>query len=378
VSRCEEIGLYAGKGTSHSWLWFVECLEKFTPSIRLLDETDIRKKNLESISVIIIPGGDTISMAHAMGKDGLSYLHNLIKSGATYMGSCAGAYLPLKSSLKPLSHFNLVRLKVENLVKDLPISIAQEYKFSVPYGCRYVIHPVRGEMALEMDGSIIHAPLYGGPSFSSINGDGGIKILARYCSFTSGTEFLVDRDTASSMLIGKPAVVKFSCGSGDVYLLGPHLEHPSTKEGNQWIRVILSPKITTNQDDTSEIGVRRNLTTLASVISDLMVAGTSFYSMPIFWKIGIKTWEPEKLHYFIDAIWKRLKWLIKLGWMVEINESEHLEKIAGEVLSMVKEIRSIVKDGKSAREEAEIMFERCRILTKLFLENYFATRQIVW
>ena len=213
------IGIYAGKGCSHSWLWFVELFDRYgfydlTP----LDENHIKTGALECVDCLAVSGGDTIAMAEGLGKEGAAELETFLRRGGLYLGSCAGAYLPLNSSKEHLHHFNFVQARITNLTREVPDSIRLPEKCLTPYGCSYLFHPVREAVELTAHGlppfagtGSFSAPLFGGPGM--IPGEGS-EVLARYSGFTRKTLFLVDPDLARVTLIDKAAVIKNSCGTG--------------------------------------------------------------------------------------------------------------------------------------------------------------------
>ena len=134
-----------------------------------------------------------------------------VEKGGLYIGSCAGAYLPLNSSLHPLNLFNFASVKICNLSKTLPEPLTLPEKFSTSYGCKYVFHPVREDVKIRLTDSSFHsqykeciAPLYGGPSFLSSD---DVHTVACYTGFTERTLFLTDPQLAYDTLIGKAAIV---------------------------------------------------------------------------------------------------------------------------------------------------------------------------
>ena len=103
--RIPKIGIYTGKGASHSWLWFVEVFERLGfYDLSFLTEADLVKDSLENVDVLAVSGGDTFAIAEALGPQGANRLKTLITRGGLYLGSCAGAYLPLNSSKEHLNH----------------------------------------------------------------------------------------------------------------------------------------------------------------------------------------------------------------------------------------------------------------------------------
>ncbi|MBN2106053.1 MAG: hypothetical protein JW832_01400, partial [Deltaproteobacteria bacterium] len=164
-----KIGIYVGRGASHSWTWLADiCDREGLSCVCFLDEQDIAAGALTGVSVFFISGGDTFAIAQGLGRAGADAIDAFVKNGGVYVGACAGAYLPLNSSLAPLNRFNFVPARIANLTSKLPEAIARPEKFCTEYGCRYVYHPVRESVRLRLNGwggyDAITAPLYGGPA----------------------------------------------------------------------------------------------------------------------------------------------------------------------------------------------------------------------
>ncbi len=139
-----EVGIYVGQGASHSWTWFADIFDREAyANVSFLDDDDIATGALSGVDVFFVSGGDTFAIAQGLGKSGADAIEKFVRSGGIYIGACAGAYLPLNSSLPPLNLFNFVATRIANLTKDLPEAVAKPEKFCTEYGCRYVYHPVR-------------------------------------------------------------------------------------------------------------------------------------------------------------------------------------------------------------------------------------------
>ena len=229
--RIPRIGIYTGKGASHSWLWFVEVFERLGfYNLNFLTEMDIVSGGLETVDVLAVSGGDTFAIAEALGPRGANRLKTFITQGGLYLGSCAGAYLPLNSSKEHLNHFNFVPAKITNLTKTLPEAHGMKEKFCTCYGCSFIFHAVREAVEVTTSGippfgtpTTFTAPLYGGPPMTTTN---PASVLATYTNFTQKTLFLVDRKLAEKTLLGNAAVIREKMGRGHLHLFGPHFEHP--------------------------------------------------------------------------------------------------------------------------------------------------------
>ena len=107
-----KIGVYNGPGASHSWLWFVEVLDAMGFwDIEFIDDTGIKSGALKDLHVLLVSGGDTFAIAEGLSQKGSDALKNFLDEGGCYIGSCAGGYLPLRSSLDPLNLLNFASVK---------------------------------------------------------------------------------------------------------------------------------------------------------------------------------------------------------------------------------------------------------------------------
>ena len=110
-----KIGIYTGTGSSHSWLWFVDLFDRMGfHDLDLLDAAAIQSRNLQSFDVLAVSGGDTFAVAQALGPSGARSLKTFIENGGLYIGSCAGAYLVMRSSKPHLNLFNYTSVRITN------------------------------------------------------------------------------------------------------------------------------------------------------------------------------------------------------------------------------------------------------------------------
>ena len=299
-ARIRKFIVYTGPGSSNSWIWLADFLEKqrFLTSIFAPEVEDIISASDDSI--LIIPGGDTFRIARAFGESGLCQLSKKISNGMGYVGICAGAYLPLRSSIPPLSSFNIMSAKISNISSSLPNGIAEPDKYSVRYGCLYVFHPVRGPVKLTGDAELV-APIYGGPFLSS---SGGERVRLTFSGTTADTELLVGIETYNGISEGKAACIEQGFGEGRVLAIAPHLEHPDYPEANGYLRGLLLGFRTGRATEEGPVEDMAELKELRSTLADLRVLASALESNS--WKIGVKYWESEKLLFYIDAIRKRV------------------------------------------------------------------------
>jgi len=387
--RYPRIGIFAGDGTSHSWLWFVDLFERMGfHNLSFLNEYTVREGGLTGLDVLAISGGDTVAIATALGEGGAREIRRFIENGGQYIGCCAGAYLAMNSSKSPLNLFNFAAVKITNLSKYLPPCRRMPYKFSTVYGCCFVFHPVRETVGLRTNGpppfvgrGSLTAPLYGGPGMLAAD---GVQVLAHYDSFTNKTVYLVDEALASETLIGKAAAVRANLGSGSVYLFGPHLEHPHYPQANRLLADAIlwdtgrptqtvsaqrpKPEILSDSDSHQLImGLKRELSN-----SRIVAAGLEM--RPIRWLIGAKYYEPEKIRVFLESMWQRLKVLESRGRIRSYSfEPADLQAWAAEITGLLRLIKNDLDRNHDTLPAAVRLFSRLHALTAAFLQLYFLT-----
>lgn len=386
-ARRLRFGIYVGEGASHSWTWFVDLLERYGyRRIRFLRASDFAR-SLCSLDVLVLSGGDTFAVAQGLGPSGAEALSAFLERGGLYIGSCAGAYLPLHSSKEPLKAFNFVRAKINNLTRDLPPVRDLPHKFSTPYGCSYVIHPVREEVRVRMaegfpewGGREMGVPLYGGPPLAPTE---EIVPAAFYSGFTERTRFLADPEIAGRVYLGKVAACEKTIGAGRMVLLGPHFEHPGFPQGNavvdSWIRwhVARSRADTAGpalgeKDPAPPVFDRGVFEGLKLEVSNMRIRSSALARENVYWKIGAKIYEAEKIDHFVQAVWSRLA-------RIKLPREERGVSALGAVLveaaadcrAALRELALRLREGVDTQDLAEGLFRQLKDFTADFLEAYF-------
>jgi len=385
------IGIYNGHGASHSWLWFVEILDSMGFwDIHFIDEGDIHRGSLARLNVLLISGGDTFAIADALGEQGAVQLTSFLEHGGLYIGSCAGAYLPLNSSLPPLNLFNLASVKISNLTKNLPEPVALPEKFCTSYGCSYVFHPVREEVTMRLDDTVfphrsreLTAPLYGGPSLLPSQ---DATTLARYTGFTDNTLFLTTEQLASDTLLGKSALVHKKIGQGSIYLLGPHLEHPHFPEANTLIAdmIFMSALQTRNTlpfatpPHLSLHGTVKHhplIRDIKSQVSNARIVALSLERTLVTWEIGHKIYDPAKIRVFLETIWERFSALEHSCFSVEEDLLSGLKSSFQDITRLIRQIKVLTDNGAETTAEADKLFILIKKGCAHFLMLYFTIKR---
>ncbi len=338
------ISVYAGAGSSHSWTWLADLFEaNGIHSVRFLAADDFASSLSGECGCAIVSGGDGFGIASALQGEGFGRLKAYISGGGSYVGICAGAYLPLPSSLPPFSEFNLSSTKLENIDCRLDQIDSLPPRVGVRYGSCAVVHPVRGELVLDHNGKAVLAPLYGGPIFAEPQKD---EPLLRYTGFTRRTEFQYVREMATSMLTGRPAAVRAKFGSGGLLLFGPHLEHPRYPGSNALFIELLGLKR----------GVLRPVDpgsspqpSLSSAMADLKVAILGLENRSFV--VGRKMWDGGRYLDLHDAISKR-------AWSMSARLSEK----AADALRAVRAslVRMTVGTESDADVTTQLLVETAR------------------
>ncbi|MCU0579954.1 MAG: hypothetical protein MUF69_10475 [Desulfobacterota bacterium] len=384
------IAIYTGSGTSHSWLWFVDIFERAgMTDLSFADEEDLRAGRLKASSVLAVSGWDTFTLAEGLGREGAEVLEAWVRGGGLYLGSCAGAYLPLRSSQKPLHHFNFVEAKISNLTAILPPAQKFKEKFSQPYGCSFIYHPVREAVRISGYGhppfpgtEDFPAPLYGGPAMIP---RGDVETLAWYSGFTEKTAFLIDPELARETLIGKSAVIRKRLGSGVFYLFGPHLEHPHYRKANQLVleTIRFEQKPGPEALDSAPAGetvlnrpqAGEWIRALKRELSNARIVVTGLENEPVSWQIGRKTYEPLKMRVFLEALWKRLPGMGKTGRLIIPERCRDLPEDARDLTEKVRGLKIRFDRKQETAPLAEEIFSLLKKLAPNFLTVYFKSNK---
>ena len=389
------IGIYTGSGASHSWLWFVEILDRMGfYDVHFVDERDILSNALDPLGVLLMSGGDTFAIAEGLGAEGSDRLRSFIEGGGLYIGTCAGAYLPLRSSMDILNQFNFINVKISNISRRLSEperNLFQKHACS-SYGCDFVFHVVREDVLLEMmnghqvDGEKeIIAPLYGGPSMLPSE---DIEPIATYKGFTKKTRFLVKEELAEKTLIGNIAVAKKSMGRGDLYVFGPHFEHPHYPSCNLFLAEIICKEQNGRlhqiqkgfsgdpQNQIKGETLRELLRDLKRELSNSRIMASGMDDFSIHWLIGNKYYEPEKISVFINTVWKKLKDLESMPeWEVDKNLLLQCVEISKEITEDIRVIKSEMKKQVDATPLASKLFLNLKTLSSRFFTLYFKIKR---
>lgn len=385
--------VYAGSGASHSWIWFAEVFDRaHYHRVFFIDERDIACGVLDRCDVLLVSGGDTFAIAEALGKTGAERIQEFVSGGGIYIGSCAGAYLALRSSLAPLNLFNFVSARIGNLASHVPVALKMPEKCCTQYGCRYVVHPVRGEVIVSLQSASgahartqMAAPLYGGPAMLASE---DVEVFATYVAFTDATEFLMDRDVANTMFLGSAAALRKEFGKGVFYLFGPHCEHPDFPQANRLLLDIIwgaaqGKRLAFPCDDlrrevpADPSRASQTYRSFVSSLSNARIVAHGITREAYRWRIGRKVYDPEKILVMLEAVFSRARLLDRSGvgrYVPEVVSEKWLD-CAGMVLDRLRELRRD-GNGPAGHRAAQELLGRLRAMASEFLNMYFSSMRV--
>lgn len=339
------IAVYCGAGSSHSWTWLADLFESNGVfNVQFVGSRELAMAVESSTRTVVVSGGDGFAIAEALSGRGFDRLKEFINDGGLYAGICAGAYLPLPSSLEPFNQFNMTKTKIANIAPESGVDTSGYPRVSIRYGACRIYHPVRGEVALSVGREEIRAPLYGGPVFMEPTKD---KVIMRYHGFSSTTEYQIDPSEAESMMLGKPAAVLAENGDGRLLLLGPHLEHPRYPEANALFLKLLGIRGFSDAISKRPPVGRRQGPQIRKAVADLKVAVLGLEKRSFL--VGNKLWDAGRYLELIAAIEKRIA---TLDERIAVEVSDMLLNVREEILRSDSETVADSDSGPALLVEA--------------------------
>ena len=361
--------------------------------LSFLDEERVRHGGLQNLDVFFIGGGDTFAIAEALDEQGANELRRFLESGGVYMGACAGAYLLLALSGPPFDPFaGFTEVRMTNVSLDLPPCMCMPTKFSSPYSGMYVVHPVRESVLMKTNqselfhhGDMLIAPLYGGPAMVPSDQE---TAFAWYYGFTEDTLFLGKKELAEELLFAKAAVVRKECGQGAIWLFGPHCEHPAYPGANEIMLAAMYAGLGKRQSSQKErlqrdeeyadcTMERELLKDIKKHVSNARIMALGMESTQLHWYIGRKSYEPEKIRVFLEAVWTRLLTIMKQRRIYcEPAESSALRDQMQSICAELKALHQGIQDGAETTARAALLFKRLKKVSAAFLTIYFRNRLV--
>ncbi|RZN50028.1 hypothetical protein EF808_01685 [archaeon] len=379
IARSQKIGIYIGKGASYSWIWFVKTFDALGfHNVYFIDENDVCEGVLRHFDCFILPGGDPFQVAEGLETDGLAAIRRFVEEGGTYIGVCAGTYLSIIFHDDPLPWLNFEKVPVNNFSLDPPEAIRMRYKYLVSYQDGYVYHPVRGPLRVTDGTTSFSAPLYGGPPMIAPRE----YIMLEYEGFEDKTLYLIEEDKAFETMVGYAAGIHIPVGAGQLYLFGPHCEHPQYPRANNYLNDVLV-RITPQAEGPGRTATdilrgekkKRFLKSVKRELSSARIIASGMTDLR--WKIGEKIWEDEKITYFLTETWKTIKQLQKHDCL-PVEGPSTLISMARRIHVLLSDIRTLSKEGRDTNTEAAELIDLTKLLSKGLFDCYFNYKRRSW
>ncbi len=90
-------------------------LKKLKVNYKKIKETDIRDSMLKNFSILLIPGGLTLSLIKSLSKESFIKIKEFVRSGGNYIGICAGALIAPKEVVIDYTDENFSGLDIINI-----------------------------------------------------------------------------------------------------------------------------------------------------------------------------------------------------------------------------------------------------------------------
>ncbi len=203
------VALYSDRGTAWDCVQATKKMFQWmNHTVELVDADYINNEELDSFSIICIPGGDMYQYAQDISSRGMENIKNFIHNGGGYIGICGGAYFASEKVIWRGTQLPMISLGVFSGKAEGPNNQI------VPYPnynmCRVNIldpaHPIT-----QSEPNSMWMLYYWGPVLVP-NKDADVTILGKY-----------DRGK-------QPAMLAFNYGGGRVFLIGTHPEFEEDSE----------------------------------------------------------------------------------------------------------------------------------------------------
>ena len=183
--------------------------------LKFLSPEDYVNGGLDTIDLIVQPGGGCTSQYKALGEKGAEALKRFVLNGGKYYGVCAGAFMALQQSLPNRPRLGLVPFKGDD---------PAHYRGQAPIKVKFTDE---GQKALEGVGKTRTVVYAGGPAIipGKPVADSDIKILGSY----AGRKISTTNGKPVEDMLGKGAFAGGRAGKGKVFISCPH---PEFEEAN--------------------------------------------------------------------------------------------------------------------------------------------------
>ena len=186
-----------------SWLQLVQSSPEL--DLVLVDAKMIREGALDSVDLLVIPGGSSVVEKKDLGPEGAARIRDFVRKGGGYIGACAGCCLALEEKDNADRGIGLIPYK----------RIGSKGGFMMPIALNE-----KGATAMGMNAGEYRVSYHGGPALvPSTNSvpDANVEVWATYAS-----DF--DCPKSKLTLFGRIALVGGTYGKGRIFAIACHPE----------------------------------------------------------------------------------------------------------------------------------------------------------
>jgi glutamine amidotransferase-like uncharacterized protein len=229
------VGVFYGNGGAQTCVWeaFAACSLDRDMAVRYITTSDIAAGVLDSLDVIVVPGGGGTRQYQNLGEDNVNRIKDFVRQGGGAVGICAGAYLfsntPEYSCLA-MNGAQAIDIEHDNRGHGIVgFSLTPEGK------------KIFGEYA---DNDTLFCMYYEGPVFVAAPDDS-----VKYVEFATMLSDVHEEGGApSNMTNNRPFFIGNRYGKGKVF---SSIAHPESTAGKMWMIARMVRWTQTDDDDDS-------------------------------------------------------------------------------------------------------------------------------
>lgn len=110
-------------------------------------------------------------------------------------------------------------------------------------------------------------------------------------------------------------------------------------------------------------------------MSNSRIVSIGLEPLPVRWMIGKKIYEPAKIRFFLESLWKRLLVLEKWDVLAVPHGSDtRIVSCASKITMLSRAIKQHIDKGVDSTDLARQILGRLNIVSTLFLEIYFKSK----
>lgn len=367
-----------------SFLWGImarKALVENDLAFDLIRAEDVRKGTLKNYRMLFVPGGWASNKVKALGDRGIEAIKRFVHDGGAYLGFCGGAGL---ATMEGIGLLAVTRRPTKERVPS----------FSGPIRLSPCEHPLWKGIATPL----FHA--WWPSQFILV--DDTVSVLAAYSKAMPGafsSDINVgDAETAGnwsdleklyginldpSRLLGEPAVIEGTFGSGRVLLSLVHFDTPGDFAGSKVLRNIWDyfeaqragaamPEVKTDNPAPGPVKNRQStpdaadtIATMLSAVAELIDLGHRNFlwhwrsPMLLQWRRGVRGLEYCTLFIMVKEIAESLKRIGNADTVTIKDSDERIDRMARLLYLFTEKAKFLIVRERFAIQTSNITYERC-------------------